>query len=158
MKTNRIALAILPALLLGACATTSTTTTTWGDPNGGYWERRGSVTSIRETVTRQQGNPAGGAVAGAVIGGLLGSAIGGHTEYDRWGRAYYQGNPAGAVFGAVGGAMVGAAASQGGPERRTYEVLVQFEDGAQQSYAYDGAPPFRVGDPVRLTPQGLYGG
>ena len=150
-----IALALALVLLLPACVTTTTTSTTWGDPSGGDWARYGHVVSIRETVQRQQGNPAGGAVAGAIIGGLLGSAVGGHTDYDRWGNAYYHGSGAGAVVGAIGGAAVGAAASQGASEDRTYEVVVRFDDGGAQTYVYPGALPFRVGDAVVLTSNGL---
>ncbi len=149
------ALVLVSALLLPACVSTTTTTRTWGDPNGGSWARNGRVESVRETVRRQEGNPAGGAIAGALIGGVLGSAIGGHTHYDRWGNAHYRGSGAGAVAGAVGGAMVGAAASQGSSEDRTYEVLVRFDDGGYETFAFNGALPFSVGDAVSLTPQGL---
>ncbi len=149
------ALALVPALLLSACVSTTSTTRTWGDPNGSAWARYGRVESIRETVRRQEGNPAGGAIAGALIGGILGSAIGGHTHYDRWGNAYNSGSGAGAVVGAVGGAMVGAAASQGSSEERSYEVLVRFEDGGYETFVFGGALPFQVGDAVSLTPQGL---
>lgn len=158
MTTRRlVALALVP-LLLPACVTTTTTTRTWGDGYQESWARYGRVEQIRETVTRQQGNPAGGAVAGALIGALIGSTVGGHTHYDRYGRARHHANGAGAVVGAVGGAMVGAAASQGSAEDRTYEVLVRYEDGGLETYVYRGASPFQVGDPVTLTPQGLHRG
>ncbi len=151
-----VALALLPALALPACVTTTTTTREMGaPPPPAAWERYGRVESVRETVTRQEGNPAAGAAVGAVVGGILGSAITGHTHYDRWGRAYREGNPAGAVVGAIGGAMVGAAASQGGAEQRTYEVIVRFDDGSTQAFVSNGPPPFAIGDAVRATPQGL---
>jgi outer membrane lipoprotein SlyB len=156
MKQGHLAaLVLLPALLLTACATTTRTTTTWGDPYGGDWARNGRVESIRETVWRRDGNPAAGAVAGALIGSVLGSAIGGRSYYDRWGNQYYRGSGAGAVVGAVGGAMVGAAASQGSSEERTYEVFVRFDDGGSETYSFRGPLAFRVGDAVSLTPQGL---
>ena len=135
-------LALALPLLLSACVTTSTTTRTWGEPYGAGWARYGHVESIRETVHRQQGDPAGGAVAGAIIGGPLGNAwSGGH-------------GPA-TVAGAIGGAMVGASASQGQAEQRIYEVYVRFDDGAVEPFVYNGVLPFRVGDQVALTPQGL---
>jgi outer membrane lipoprotein SlyB len=137
---TRLALA-LPALLLSACVATSTTTRTWGDPYGSGWARYGRVESVRETIHRQQGDPAGGAVAGAVIGGILGSAWSGHRG--------------GAVAGAIGGAMVGATASQGYVEDRIYEVFVRFEDGALETFVYRGVLPFRPGDSVALTAHGL---
>jgi len=132
----------LPALLLSACVATSTTTRTWGDPYGQGWARYGRVESVRETVHRQQGDPAGGAVAGAIIGGLLGNAWSG-------------GRGGGTIAGAIGGAMVGANASQGQSEQRLYEVFVRFDDGALETFVYQGVLPFRVGDPVALTAQGL---
>ena len=153
--TRHPILALLPALLLSACVTTTTRTTTWGaDGSGGEWARTGRVETIRETVVQQQGNPGAGAVAGALIGGLLGS--GGRVHYDRWGRAHRHGSAAGAVGGAVVGAMVGAAASSGSAQQRTYEVVVRFDDGGAETYSYSGSSPFGVGDAVTLTPQGLY--
>jgi len=59
----------------------------------------------------------------------------------------------GAVVGEE--AMVGAGASQGQAESRYYEIFVRFEDGGYETFGYQGAPPFRVGDLVSLTPQGL---
>jgi outer membrane lipoprotein SlyB len=153
MRTRQLAL--LPALLVSACVTTTTTSRTWGDPAGTGWARAGRVEAIRETIHRRQGDPAAGAVAGAVIGGLLGSAIGGHAGYDRWGNRYYHGSGAGALAGAVGGAMVGAAVSQGSGEERFYEVFVRFDDGGAETFVYQGYPPFQVGEAVMLTPQGL---
>lgn len=139
---SRSIMLVLPALLLSACMTATTTSRTWGQPYGGDWARYGHVESVRETVRHYQGDPAGGAVAGAIIGGLLGDAWGGH-------------HPGAAVAGAVGGAMVGAAASQGQGEDRLYEVFVRFDDGALETFVYQGYLPFRVGDPVALTAQGL---
>ncbi len=147
------ALLLLAPGLLSACLAT-TTTRTWGEPQGGY-ARAGRVESIRETVHRWQGDPAAGAAAGAVVGGLLGAALGGHGWYDRWGGYHYQGNPGGAVVGAIGGAAVGAAASQGSGEERIYEIVVRFDDGGYQTFAFRGGVPFQVGEVVVLGPQGL---
>jgi len=148
-------LALLAPALLSACVAASTTTRTWGDPQGGGYARAGRVESIRETVHRWQGDPAAGAAAGAVVGGLLGAALGGHGWYDRWGRYHHRGSAGGAVVGAVGGAAVGAAASQGSGEERTYEVVVRFDDGGYQTFAFQGGVPFQVGEVVVLGPQGL---
>ena len=153
LSTRRIALAVLPLLALGACATTTTTTRTWSSQPD--WVRYGRVEQVSETVTRQQGNPVAGAAVGAMVGGLLGSAIGGHSHYDRWGRYSHHGSGAGALVGALGGAAVGAAASQGSGEQRSYMVTVRFDDGAVQSYAYRDFSPFRVGDTVALSPRGI---
>lgn len=141
MKTaRRIALVVLPALLLGGCMHTQYRTQTWSaDPYGTEWARHGRVESIRETVRTQQGDPGAGAFAGAIIGGLL---FGGH-------------HPVQTMVGMAGGAMVGAAASQGGAEDRFYEVFVRFDDGAVERYVYQNVLPFRVGEGVTLTAQGL---
>jgi outer membrane lipoprotein SlyB len=156
MKTPRIvALAVLPALVLGGCVTTTTRSTTWGEPYGGNWARYGHVESIRETVRTQQGDPAAGAVAGGLIGALVGSSIGAHSHVDRWGRVRTHANGVGAVAGAIGGAMIGAAASEGRAEDRAYEVFVRFDDGALEPFLYENVLPFRVGEPVVLTAQGL---
>jgi outer membrane lipoprotein SlyB len=155
MKTRKLlALVTIPALLLGGCVTTTTRTTTWGEPYGS-WARYGHVESVRETVRTQQGDPAAGAVAGGILGALVGSSIGGHRHVDRWGRVHAHGSGVGAVAGAVGGAMIGAAASQGSAEDRIYEVFVRFDDGALEPFVYHNVLPFRVGEPVVLTAEGL---
>jgi outer membrane lipoprotein SlyB len=126
------------ALLLAAtpsCVTTSTRSTVWTAQEA--WVRPGRVQSIREVVTRRDGNPVGGALAGAVIGGLIG------------------GHGASGLIGAAGGAAVGAAVSQGGEETRRYEVLVRFDDGGYQTFIYGGYSPFQPGQPVLLRPDGL---
>jgi len=143
-KGRRVAsrLAIFAALVLvlpfAACGTTTTTTSEWG---GGYagaqWARAGQIEWIRETVQRREGNPAGGAVAGAIIGSIIG------------------GRGPGALLGAAGGAAIGAAASQGSSEARWYEVMVRFDDGGYQTFAFGAPPPFWTGERVALTPEGL---
>ena len=129
----------LAALMISACATTATTTTTWVAPPAGNWARTGRVESIQETVQRTEGNPAAGAVAGALIGGFL-----------------FHGRGPARLFGMAGGAAVGAAASQGAREDRTYQVLVRFDDdGEYGMFLYRGYSPFRPGELVVLTPNGL---
>jgi outer membrane lipoprotein SlyB len=162
MRPRQLASLLLLAILpVTACVTTTTSSRTWGDLNGGYgggWVRTGRVESIRETVQQQHGDPGAGAVAGAIVGGIIGSALGGGAHVDAWGRVHSDGSGAGAFVGAVGGAMVGAAASQGGGERRTYEVFVRFDDGGADTFVYENALPFQVGDLVQLTAQGLVRG
>lgn len=148
MRTAHLAaLALVPVLALSGCVTASTTTRTWGEPyeepQRDWWERHGRVSSVRETVHRQQGDPAAGAAAGAVVGGVLGGLSHGHHH------------PGGAVVGAIVGAMVGASASSGVAEDRFYEVFVRFDDGAVETFTYRGRLPFRPGEEVVLTPDGL---
>ena len=145
MTTRLAALAIAPALFLSGCVATSTTTRTWGEPYADPYEqnaRYGRVEQVRETIHRQQGDPAGGAVAGAIVGGIVGSNM------DR-------GRGPGGLIGALFGAAVGANASQGAAEERIYEVFVRFEDGGWESFAYRGYLPFQVGDQVRFAGRGL---
>ena len=138
MKILHPAVALL-FTLSPACATTTTTSTTWTDPAAVAYGRVGTVDSVQEIVQRTVGNPGAGAVAGALIGGLL---FGG-------GRG-----PA-AVVGAVGGAAIGAAASQGTTEQRTYQIVVRFDDGGYGQFVYAGYSPFRPGERVVVTPGGL---
>jgi outer membrane lipoprotein SlyB len=129
------------AVFAQGCATTTRSSTTWtAAPEPVAWNRHGRVAWVRENVQRQDGNPAAGAAAGAVIGALIG------------------GRGPGMLFGAAGGAAVGAAASQGHGERRSYDVMVQFDDGYAQAFSYGGYSPFRPGEDVFLTPQGLVHG
>ena len=143
MRSN---LGVIPvlffALLIPACATTAASTATSGDPNAqGNWARYGQVESIRESVQHAQGDPGSGAVAGAVIGGVLGTVLGG--------RGF------GTFFGAAEGAMIGADASRGGYVGRAFEVFVRFEDGSLQNFVYQDQLPFRPGEYVVWTAQGL---
>lgn len=145
--TQLFALALVGPVLASGCVVTTTRATTWTDQGPqGYqeWARYGRVEQVREVVTETRGDPAGGAVAGAVIGGLIGSAIGGRH------------NGASTVAGAIGGAMIGANASQGGAVRRRFEVTVRFDDGGVQTFVYANGSPFRPGDYITQTPQGLY--
>jgi outer membrane lipoprotein SlyB len=147
MTTLRLTtLVLLPALLGTGCVHSYARSRSWGED--GYqsqpqsWERTGRVTNVRENVYEQRGDPGGGAVAGAIVGGILGHALTG-------------GRGGGALVGAIGGAAVGADASRGSARQTVYEVTVRFDDGGVQTYAFRGYLPFRPGDDVRLTPQGL---
>ena len=47
MKTIPVVASLMVLALTASCATTTTTSTTWVDPNaGGYWARPGSVETI----------------------------------------------------------------------------------------------------------------
>jgi outer membrane lipoprotein SlyB len=141
MKGLRVvSLMLLFTLSAGGCVATTTTATTTYAPASPEWARPGSVAWVREVVHRQEGDPAGGALAGAIIGGILGGGRGG-----------------GALVGAIGGAVVGAAVSQGSSESRVYQVGVHFEDGGFEVFGYQNYSPFAPGQPVVLTPQGLTG-
>jgi outer membrane lipoprotein SlyB len=123
--------------LLPACATTTTSSTTWTEAASADY-RYGQVAWVREYIQHEQGDPAGGAIAGAIIGGILG---GGHGP-SAW-------------IGAAGGAAIGAAASQGHNDSRFYDVAVRFQDGTQRVFRYPDYAPFQPGEQVVETPQGL---
>jgi outer membrane lipoprotein SlyB len=130
-------LCVALAASLAACASTSTTSTTWVEPRGN-WTSAGTVESVQEIVQRVQGQPALGAVAGALIGGFL-----------------FRGHGPARLWGAATGATIGAIASQGNAEYRTYQVLVRFDDGSRGLFVYRDYAPFAPGARVELTPRGL---
>lgn len=137
MKSKLILMVPLVAiLLLQGCATVET----YPAP-AENWLLYGQVENIRQLARYVHGDPAGGAVAGALIGGLLGTAIGGRGL--------------GTVAGAAGGAAIGANSSQGGYVGSDFEVYVRFEDGSLRTFVYRDQLPFRRGDYVVWTPQGL---
>jgi len=51
--------------------------------------------------------------------------------------------------------MIGANASQGGYVGRVFEVFVRFDDGSLRTFVYREQLPFRSGDYVVWTAQGL---
>ncbi len=137
-----MARALLTASLAAACMSCmheTTTSTTWVAE--GNWTRPGTVESVREIVQRVEGQPVAGALAGALIGGFL-----------------FHGNGPATLFGAASGAAIGAAASQGSSEARTYQVLVRFDDGERGMFVYRDYSPFAPGARVVLSPQGLWAG
>lgn len=99
----------------------------------------GSVDSI--TVHEKKGESTWmGPAGGAVVGGLIGNQIGN-------GR----GNTAATVVGAVGGAVAGNEVEKRYKSTKEYKVSVRMEDGSFQSFNYDSAPPYAVGDRVRVV-------
>jgi outer membrane lipoprotein SlyB len=131
---------LMVAMLVQGCATTESEV--YPSQTGG-WVLYGQVESIGQSGHYEQGDPAGGAVAGAVIGGLLGTALGG--------RGF------GTFVGATEGAIIGANASQGGYVGTTFQVHVRFDDGSLRTFVYRDQLPFRRGDYVVWTDQGLSG-
>ena len=130
---------VLLAGLVPACATTSAEQ--WNQPPAGNWVLYGRVENVRQTVHRDRGDPGAGAAAGAIIGGVLGTALGG--------RGF------GTFVGAAEGAMIGAQTGQGSYEGYTFEIFVRFDDGSLRTFVYQDQLPFRPGDYVVWTAQGL---
>jgi outer membrane lipoprotein SlyB len=146
MRPARLATLLLPVLLISGCVGVQSTTRTWSEEGAAPGEEQlwyGRVAQISETVEGSRGDPVAGAAAGAVIGGVLGSTMS---------RGHGGG---GGLFGALAGAMIGADASRGGETRFFYDVTVRYDEGSLRTYRYQGQVPFRVGDPVVLSPRGL---
>ena len=80
-----------------------------------------------------------GKIAGGVVGVLLGSQIG-----DGSGRTAAQ------IAGAVGGAVAGNEIEKRAKTATHYEVVVRLANGGTQTISYDKAPPFTVGQRVKV--------
>ena len=137
MKTN-LMLVPMALSLVSACATT-TGEGYPDEPQG--WVLYGRVESVQQSGEYVRGDPGSGAVAGAVIGGVLGTALGG--------RGF------GTFVGATEGAMIGAHAGMGGHVEPLFHVKVRFDDGSLRTFVYRNQLPFRPGEPVVWTAQGL---
>jgi outer membrane lipoprotein SlyB len=136
----RASVMLLPALLLLISAAGCATVPAAPYPEGN-WVLYGQVESIYQRPQYAQGDPASGAVAGAVIGGFLGTALGG--------RGF------GTLMGATHGAMIGAHSSRGGYVGTAFDVHVRFQDGSLRTFVFNNQLPFRQGEYVVWTPQGL---
>jgi outer membrane lipoprotein SlyB len=139
MKSTPTLLAVILAVsLASACATTEVVPV----PPQGDWALYGQVESVNQSYEHVRGDPGSGAVAGAIIGGVLGTALGGRGL--------------GTFVGATEGAIIGAHSSQGGYVGPVFHVNVRFDDGSQRTFVYRGQLPFRGGDYVVWTSQGLF--
>jgi outer membrane lipoprotein SlyB len=98
----------------------------------------GVVQSIRPI---QSGGEPGvlGALAGGVVGAILGSQVG-----------QGDGRTAARILGAVGGAYAGREIERASRQRTRYDLVVRMDDGGFQTRRYDTAPPFKVGDRVKV--------
>lgn len=81
-----------------------------------------------------------GTVGGAMVGGLLGSQVGSGN-----------GRTAAEVAGAVGGAVAGRNIERNARRSLRYEVVVRYNNGANQTLQYDQDPGFRVGEKVKIN-------
>ncbi len=81
-----------------------------------------------------------GAITGGLIGAILGTRVGGGD-----------GRTLAGILGAVGGAHIGREIERSQSRRTCYDVVMRLPDGASQTRRYDSAPPFKVGDRVRLA-------
>jgi outer membrane lipoprotein SlyB len=92
----------------------------------------GVVRSI--TPVTQQGNTTGtGAVIGAVVGGVAGNQVGGGN-----------GKKVATAAGVIGGALLGNNIEQNRNSSTWYDIVVEMDDGGQQS--------IMVQDPQNISP------
>lgn len=96
------------------------------------------VESIRAVDLGEQGGFLG-ALTGGLFGAILGNQVG-----DGDGRRLAR------IVGALGGALAGRELERSGSRRTRWDVVLRLPSGAAQTRSYDRAPPFRVGDTVRV--------
>ncbi len=80
-----------------------------------------------------------GKIAGGVVGGLIGSQIGGG-----------HGTTVAEIAGVVGGAVAGNEIEKRVKKSTHYDVVTRLQGGGMQTVTYATAPPFSVGDKVRV--------
>ena len=80
-----------------------------------------------------------GVAGGAVVGGLIGNQVGN-------GR----GNTAATIVGAVGGAVAGNEVEKRVKSTKDYKVSVRMDDGTYQSFNFETAPPYALGEKVKV--------
>lgn len=137
--------AVLAALTLGACTTTSPSSS-YGDGTQGnvHYSGYGIVQSI-ELVKQDSGGIGGsgygmGTVAGAVVGGVVGSQVGSGS-----------GATAATVIGAAGGAYVGHELEKRYQQQTdAYRISIRMDDGSYQAVMQETNTGLRVGDRVRV--------
>ena len=105
--------------------------------------RPATVESIREVVEHKNSSSPLGMIAGGLIGGGLGSLVGGGS-----------GRTAATIVGAVGGGYVGHNI-QKSQTQTVYEISVKYDNGTWGSIRQTASPPFRIGDRVLVTDNGL---
>jgi outer membrane lipoprotein SlyB len=98
---------------------------------------------IVEAIDKARVSGSAGPV-GAITGGVLGAIVGG-----LFGDG--EGRRAARILGAMGGAYAGHEIERSHSSRTRYDVVVRMRNGTRQALAFDTAPPFKVGDQVRLT-------
>ncbi len=106
--------------------------------------RPATIESIRQVVEHKNSpsNPLG-MIAGGLIGGGLGSLIGGGS-----------GRTAATIIGALGGGYIGHNI-QNSQTQTVWEIGVKYDNGTWGTIRQTASPPFRIGDRVLVTDQGL---
>jgi len=92
--------------------------------------------------------PGSAGYAGAITGGVLGAIVG-----DKVGRG--EGRRFARILGALGGAFAGREIERANTRRTSYEVALRLDSGEQRMLHFEGPPPVKVGDRVRLARGGV---
>jgi len=98
----------------------------------------GTVTAVTQVKRKGQGGAAG-VVGGAVVGGVLGNQIGGGT-----------GNTIATVGGAVAGGFLGNEVQKKLTSKKVWVTTVKMQDGSTKTFEQEPAPPWAVGNVVKV--------
>jgi outer membrane lipoprotein SlyB len=99
----------------------------------------GTVTAVTQVKRKGQGGAAG-VVGGAVVGGVLGNQIGGGT-----------GNTIATVGGAVAGGFLGNEVQKKLTSKKVWVTTVKMQDGTTKTFEQEPAPPWAVGNVVKVS-------
>jgi len=140
MEIPKVGAAILLALALTACTTTTTRTVyVTEDPQAAYKASHGSVTRIEQVEVT--GDTSG---AGAVIGGIVGGVAGHQVGRGR-------GKDVATVAGVVGGALIGnEVESRNSSPKTFYRVSVRLDNGGYRTFQQGFIGDMQMGDRIRV--------
>jgi outer membrane lipoprotein SlyB len=151
----RIAVPVVCAALLGACASNGSSSSrkdapVYGGSDRGVWNPSAAYGHVRsiESIGVARDQPQG---AGAVVGGVIGAVVGRSMADSNSGKNV------GTVAGAVGGALIGNEIEKNA--RRDHSgvrVTVTLDNGGTRSFDFKEAGSLRVGDRVRIEGTQLY--
>lgn len=148
MKTKFVLRAVSVSVLFAgivACsppeAASSASSTTAGPVSTTIIESCSSCGVVRSIspVTQQGGSTGTGAVIGAVVGGVAGNQVGGGS-----------GNKIATAAGVIGGALIGNNIEQNRNTTTWYNVVVDMEDGGQQTIAVQDPHNISLGSAVNV--------
>ena len=146
MNLKGFAIAVLAAVLLGACAHPMGVAEYRAHAAMGEQSvRYGVVDTVREVTIRARETGVGSA-SGAMIGSIAGSHAG-HGHHS---------SVAGFIGGAILGAIIGSEVERSANERPGVELTVLLDSGRTIAVVQDAEERFRAGDRVRvLSGRGL---
>ncbi len=140
-----IGAALLPLVLLGACASGSSSGSVYSrsDAQREQVVRMGTVESIRNVIIDAGKTGVGGLAGGAIGGVAAGSSIG------KGSGAVLAG-----IVGAVAGGIAGDAIENNVGKKAGLEITVRLENGELRAITQDADEAFRPGERVRLLSSG----